>query len=116
MRVFLLYIQLRYKLLPYLYNLFCDQEEFGDPILRPLAYEFESTKRSPLDFISDQFLVGPSILQAPILEEHKRSRKVLLPGREPWLNANNGEWIRAQTVIEAPALQETPLYFRHGAI
>jgi alpha-glucosidase len=134
------YIRLRYKLLPYLYNLFIDQEEQGDPILRPLFYEFDAeappvrpdertqpedkwkkfltTKSgSALDIetLTDQFMVGPSILQAPIVDEKERSRHVLLPGGH-WLDARSGEWIHADHVRVSPERDETPLYIRNGAI
>jgi alpha-glucosidase len=110
------FIRLRYKLLPYLYNLFCDQEESGDPILRPLLYEFPNKRKSALDTMTDQFMVGPSILQAPILDPKRRDRKVVLPGKSPWLDARNGQWCEAGSIRVAPAEDETPLYVREGTV
>jgi alpha-glucosidase len=107
------YIRLRYKLFPYLYNLFALQEEQGDPILRPLFYEFED---EGLDKISDQFMVGPSILQAPFLEEGAKKRKVVLPGVEPWYDATSGEWQEPGERTTRAGKESTPLYLRAGAI
>ncbi len=107
------YIRLRYKLLPYLYNLFIDQEELGDPVLRPMSYEFED---DGLDLIDDQFLIGPSILQAPFVTENLKFREVLLPGTEPWYDASNGEWIQPGIVNVRKLKDATPLYISAGAI
>lgn len=111
------YIQQRYKLRPYLYNLFIRQAEQGDAILRPLFYDFDSTAELPLDRIEDQFLIGPSIMQAPILQEKERTRSVVLPGDAPWWSALDGRWLNGgRTVKAAPSEQQTPLYVRDGQI
>ncbi|AIE85449.1 glycoside hydrolase family 31 protein [Fimbriimonas ginsengisoli] len=107
------YIRLRYKLFPYLYNLFVQQEEQGDPILRPLFYEFDGVG---LDKIDDQFMVGPSILQAPFVEEGVKKRTVTLPGLEPWYDAANGDWIEPGERTAKAGRESTPLYLRAGAI
>jgi alpha-glucosidase len=106
------YIRLRYKLLPYLYNLFVEQEAEGDPILRPLFYEFHE---SGLSKINDQFMVGPSVLQAPFVEEGLQKRSLTLPGSLPWFDARNGEWVSGEQVARSKKA-ETPLYIRAGAI
>ncbi len=110
------YIRLRYRLLPYLYNIYCEHEESGDPVLRPLIYEFESSEEVPLEEVSDQFLLGPYIMQAPVMHETKRSRSLILPGSEPWLDAQDGKWLKPGMVKVRPVLDETPMYFREGAI
>lgn len=112
MQVVRKYIRLRYKLLPYLYNLFVDQEELGDPILRPLLYDYGD---DGLDRVDDQFLVGPSILQAPIVGKD-RTRKLVLPGTEPWFDGVTGNWLEPSEVEVKPSAQETPLFIRAGAI
>jgi alpha-glucosidase len=109
------YIRLRYKLLPYLYNLFVDQEELGDPPLRPLLYEFSALAKDGLEEITHEFLVGPAILQAPVLDARRRMVSVLLPGDAPWLDARTGEWVMGQARVR-PSGEETPLYLREGAV
>lgn len=109
------YIQLRYRLLPYLYNLFVEQERLGEPILRPLMAEFESRAGHDLAEIDDEFMVGPSILQAPLLS-HGGHRCVVLPGRAPWFEATSGTWVQPGALAAKRAVQTTPLYLREGAI
>jgi len=107
------YIRLRYKLLPYLYNLFAEGEVTGDPTLRPLFYHFDEPG---LDEIQDQFMVGPSLLQAPFLDESSKSRTVRLPGTEAWYDASNGDWIAPGDTTARRGRETTPLYIRTGAI
>ncbi|MCB8933627.1 MAG: hypothetical protein H6534_09310, partial [Chthonomonadaceae bacterium] len=109
------YIRLRYRFLPYLYNLFAEQELSGEPILRPLVAEFDSRPGVDLAEVADQFLVGPYILQAPLLKR-ARNRCVVLPGRTSWLEANTGAWVKPGTHVANRALASTPLYLREGAI
>ena len=111
------YIRLRYKLRPYLYQLFQQQAACGEAILRPLFYDFPDRAEWPLGKIDDQFMVGPSILQAPIVQEKATSREVVLPGDDAWWSAMDTRWIKAPRRIKvAPKALQTPLYVREGAI
>lgn len=109
------YIRLRYKLLPYLYQLFMRQAELGDPVLRPVFYEF------PREFerfgsAADQFMVGPSILQAPKVDVDENERPVLLPSCG-WFDATLGRWCENQpSVIFQHELKTTPLFFRESSL
>ncbi len=103
------YTALRYKLIPYLYQLFIQQESDGDPMLRPIQYHFPGG-----DVPDDMFMVGESILQAPCLEEGK-GRKVKLPGKKKWFDARWGKWEKGNLEVECAAW-DTPLYFADGAI
>jgi len=108
------YVRLRYRLMPYLYNLFIDQEETGEAILRPLFYDFPDTRALPLHRIDDQFLVGPSILQAPFVHEKGDHREVVLPSGR-WLNGETGRWVEGnQKTIAVRDARSTPLFCREG--
>lgn len=107
------FIRLRYRLMPYLYNLFVQHEASGEPILRPLLYEFEEPG---LEDLGDEFMIGPSLLQAPVLEPETNSRRVVLPGGDPWLCARTGRWRQPGRHTVTTSLATTPLYLRHGAV
>jgi alpha-glucosidase len=110
------YVRLRYTLLPYLYNLFIDQEERGEAILRPLFYDFRDEPSLPLGNIDDQFMVGPAILQAPFLREDISQRNVVLPGRK-WLRADTGRWVPGGGLLRVRRqLGSTPLFLREGSL
>jgi alpha-glucosidase len=107
-------LELRYQLLPYLYNLFYAAAQTGAPILRPLVWHYP---QDPVTFnLSDQFLVGGDLLAAPVVQPGQTARAVYLP---------EGVWYRwgsdarregpAHIMAEAP-LAELPLFVRGGAI
>jgi alpha-glucosidase len=110
------YVQLRYKLRPYLYNLFVAQEETGEAILRPLFYDFEDVAELPLGRIEDQFMVGPAIMQAPFVEEAQTVRDVVLPAAR-WYSVLDAGWLEGGRVVSVEKAQRTtPLFVREGAI
>jgi alpha-glucosidase len=117
LRIMKHYIQLRYALRPYLYNLFIQQAAEGDAILRPLFHDFEDTAELPLGRLDDEFLVGPAILQAPILSEQERTREVLLPGPSSWFSVMDNRWqAGGQKIAVTPNAMQTPLYLREGSV
>lgn len=106
------FINLRYKFLPYLYNLFYTNHQAGEPILRPLFYEFNEEKYFNID---DAFMVGPFILQAPVLE-NKVQREVNLP-KGYWFDYLNNKWINGGRKIKFNVpLNKSLLFIRDGAI
>jgi alpha-glucosidase len=110
------YIRLRYKLLPYLYQLFVEQERRGAAILRPLFYDHADAPELPLGEIADQFAIGPALLQAPIVTPGTYARRVVLP-RATWFDARNGAFCRGNRSLSVRcALGETPLYIRAGSL
>ena len=116
MRIIRRYIRLRYKLLPYLYNLFVQQEETGEAILRPLLHDFKDKRSLPLDKIDDQFMVGPALMQAPVLDEHEHQRAATLPAGQ-WFDAMRGRWIVGDRHLKLKTDDKTtPLFIRDGSI
>ena len=110
------FVRLRYTLLPYLYNLFTDQEESGEAILRPLFYDFDDDPELSLSGIDDQFMVGPAIMQAPFVRRTGTRRDVVLPGRK-WLRADSGRWVRGGRRLPVRRHREaTPLFLREGSL
>ncbi|MCE0499380.1 MAG: hypothetical protein LV481_15675 [Methylacidiphilales bacterium] len=117
LRVLRHYIRLRYRLRPYLYQLFAQHERTGEAILRPLFYDFADSSKMPLGLVDDQFLVGPYILQAPFVQAEQKSREVVLPGKINWYDVSEGRWLKGNQKITVTAKSlETPLYIRDGTI
>lgn len=110
------YVRLRYKLLPYLYNLFIRNSETGDAIMRPLFYDFDDTRGLPLAHVNDQFLVGPWIMQAPFTVEGLQQREIALPAAR-WWRADTSRWMDGPARLKAERRQEsTPLFLREGGL
>ena len=118
-------IHTRYRLMPYLYNCFFAHHLTGDPVLRPLLYEFDDAAFENLD---DQFMVGDSILMAPIVERadaggsavvrgvRRQQRHVMLP-EGWWFDLRAGEWISGgRTILCSACLDEVPIFIRDGSI
>ncbi|MFQ3585533.1 MAG: DUF5110 domain-containing protein, partial [Cyanobacteriota bacterium] len=107
-------IELRYQLLPYLYSLFWESSQTGAPILRPLLYEFPDDPQT-YD-LSDQALLGPWLLAAPVVRPGVRQRAVYLPAGT-WFDWWTGQSYHGPTHILTPApLTHMPLFVRAGAI
>ncbi|MBD3320573.1 MAG: hypothetical protein GF350_05690 [Chitinivibrionales bacterium] len=115
-RIITRFIRLRYKLLPCIYNLFIRQERYGEPILRPLFYDFSDSRKLPLGGIDDQFMAGPSIMQAPFVDEGIVTRKAILP-HSRWYRADTGEWMSGgKEILLRKNDDSTPVFFRDRSI
>ncbi|SFR65664.1 glycoside hydrolase family 31 protein [Anaeromicropila populeti] len=108
------YIKLRYRLLPYFYDLFWEHERNGLPVIRPLVLEFPEDRNTWE--MNDQFMVGSHILVAPVVNQGQRMRLVYLP-EGIWEDYWTGERHVGGTYIkrEAP-LEVCPMYIKAGTI
>lgn len=108
------YIRLRYRFLPYLYNVFREAALTGLPVIRPLALEFPGDEAGLR--VWDEFLVGGDLLVAPVYLPAATHRAVYLPEGE-WVHYRTKTHYRgpAHILVEAP-LTELPLFVRAGAI
>ena len=79
-------IDLKYKLMPYVYAQSKQAAEKGLPMVRALFVEFPQDKGAWQ--IDNEYLFGSDILVAPLFEEGKKERDVYLP---------QGQWIDYQT-------------------
>lgn len=114
------YIELRYQLLPYLYNLFQQAAQNGAPIMRPLVWQYPTDTNT--FNLNDQFMLGPDLLVAPVAQPGLTARTVYLP-RGVWYRwrADDAkadiESFEGPTHITADApLEEMPLFVRGGAL
>ncbi|MCY6958651.1 glycoside hydrolase family 31 protein [Clostridium brassicae] len=108
------YIKFRYELLPYLYNLFYDSVKHGEPVLRPLIYEFQEDNE--VVNINDEFMFGENVLIAPILEKGCTERKVYLP-QGNWINYYTMEQHKGKATINVSApLEIIPVFVKEGSI
>ena len=76
------YILLRERLRPYLHAQAKEASRTGMPVMRPLLLDFPEDERC-WD-VDDQFLFGPDLLVAPVLEQHASERSVYLPAGTEW--------------------------------
>ncbi|MFW5786131.1 MAG: TIM-barrel domain-containing protein [bacterium] len=108
------YLELRYRLLPYLYQLFREHTDEGTPIMRPLLWHYPDDPA--VANLNDEFLLGESILVAPITRPGRFARAVYLPeGRwqDFWTGARHDG--PCHVLADAP-LDRIPLFIRIPAI
>lgn len=72
------YIRQRQDMLPYISELAENVTARGVPTVRPLWWEFPTDKQAY--GISDQYLLGPELLVAPVTVQGARSKSVYFPG------------------------------------
>lgn len=102
-------IQLRTSLLPYLYTAFYDYYKKGIPPFRAMVLEIGIIE------VTDQYMMGPSILVAPVFTGQKE-RKVILPAGN-WYNFYNGKYVgNNETIVVETRLEQIPLFVKDGAI
>ncbi len=108
------YLELRYRMLPYIYSAVRECTLTGMPVMRSLWLHY------PADPVAvargDEYLWGRDILVAPVVEQGATSRAVYLP-RGDWWDFWSGERMKGgREITRAVDLETTPLYVRAGAI
>lgn len=108
------YVDLRYELMPYMYDLFRIMEQQGLPIIRPLVLQFH--KDICVNNINDQFMVGDNMLVAPIIEPGITNRLVYLPEGK-WVDYWSGEVESGnQYIVKSAKLDECPIYIKYNSM
>ncbi|WP_199431485.1 glycoside hydrolase family 31 protein [Qaidamihabitans albus] len=107
-------LALRERLRPYLMAQMRIAHDTGMPPMRPLFVDFPGDGAA-WD-VDDEFLLGPDLLVAPVLDPGARSRAVYLPAGTGWTDAWTGVEHAGGTTIEAEApLERIPVFLRAGA-
>jgi alpha-glucosidase len=106
-------IELRYQLLPHLYNLLEETSRTGAPVFRPLLYDYpEDPATWERD---DEFLWGRDVLVAPVLREGVTDREVYLP-KGDWYDFWTAAKVEGGRTFRVPVtLDDTPIFVRAGA-
>lgn len=82
-------IQIREKFIHEILDLVEQASYTGEPVIRYMSYEFPS---EPVEMITDQFMLGPQLLIAPIVTPNQTGRQVYLP---------KGHWEHKDTIIDS---------------
>jgi alpha-D-xyloside xylohydrolase len=106
-------LQLRYRLMPYLYSAAVLAARTGEPIMRALLVD---SPADPAAWTAElEYLLGPDLLVAPMTDPDG-TRSVYLPEGEwvdYWTGAVHGG--RRYVTVSTP-LEQIPLFVRHGAL
>jgi alpha-glucosidase/alpha-D-xyloside xylohydrolase len=108
------YLELRYRMLPYLYSAVRECAVTGMPIMRSLWLHYPDDPQAIAR--DDEYLWGRDILIAPVVEQGATSRRVYLP-KGGWWDFWTGDRIEgSREITRAVDLETIPLYVRAGAI
>ena len=107
-------LMIRESLMPYIYSLAWASHELGEPIIRPLVYEFQDDDNT--HSIDDEFMLGPFLLLTPALDKGIKERYAYLP-RGRWLDLRRGREVDGGKIasIDVP-MGDPPMLIRSGGI
>mgnify|MGYP000807142329 FL=1 len=105
------YLFLRERLRPYIRECMDETSLSGMPVMRPLFFDFYKDKTAWE--IEDEYMFGPDILVAPVMEENTSERKVYLPEGAIWTDANTKKAYSGGRNVTVPApLDIIPVFIR----
>ncbi|NYF90217.1 glycoside hydrolase family 31 protein [Tunturiibacter empetritectus] len=109
------YLKLRYTLMPYIYSLGWFTHQTGAPFMRALFMDFPHDNK--ISNITDEYMFGPALLVAPVVEQGANTREVYLPDGADWYNFWTNERLHGGQTLTANAPIDTiPLFVRAGSI
>ncbi|MDB5088728.1 MAG: alpha-glucosidase [Mucilaginibacter sp.] len=108
-------IELRYRLLPYIYSGFYQSHKTGMPLSRTLAINYTNDENVFDVKYQNQFLFGDAILVAPV-ESTKFIEDVYLPADEWYRLSTDEKFTGGRSIIADAPLTDLPVFIKAGAI
>ncbi|MBQ9122783.1 MAG: glycoside hydrolase family 31 protein [Lachnospiraceae bacterium] len=107
------YLFIRERLRPYIRECMRAASKTGEPVMRPMFFDFPQDETCWQ--VEDQYMFGPDLLVAPVMEVGLTSRKVYLPSGLSWTEASTGKVFKGGQTIEVEApLHIIPVFVREG--
>ena len=108
------FIELRYKMLPYLYTAFYQYVKDGTPMVKPLVLLDQEDHQTY--YRTDEFLFGKHLLVCPILQPNSKGRRMYVP-KGNWFNYWTHEVVEGGKELWVDAdIDSIPLFVKEGAI
>lgn len=108
------YMELRAKMKPYIRYLMKQASRQGDPVIRPMFYEFPD--ENIMYDLKEQYMFGPELLVAPVLYEGMKELSVVLPKGETWIYAwTKEEFVGGKQVIVQTPRDIIPVFVKKGS-
>ena len=109
-------IEVRYRLIPYLYKTFVEAREKNDMLFRPLSFDYPDDKLARE--CETQLMLGEECMIAPVYEQNAGGRAVYLP-EDMTLIKLSGTRVEKQELTKGlhyveVALNEVPLFVKKG--
>lgn len=108
------FIELRYRLLPYIYSVFWEHHKHKFPILRPMVMQEQENQLT--HSIQDTFTFGDKILVSPVTEPGATRKNVYLPAGK-WYNYWTHELLNGgqEHLTDAP-IDSMPVFVKAGSV
>ena len=107
-------IELRYRLLPYLYSAFWKHTFDGTPILKPLSFVFQSDEN--VRGVENEFMFGMQLLISPVVKKGQKQQQLYLPEGN-WFDYETGiKYTGGQTITIKTPLSKIPIFVAEGAV
>lgn len=108
------FIELRYRLLPYIYSAFWEHTRYGFPVLRPVVMQEQDNFSN--HFREEEFTFGDKILLSPVMEAGATTKNVYLP-QGKWYHYWNHELFEGGKVHVIDAqLDSMPIFVKAGSV
>ncbi|WP_343667198.1 TIM-barrel domain-containing protein [Chitinophaga sp.] len=109
------YINLRYRLLPYIYSVFYEAMETGMPVMRSLAIDYTQDVHVYDSRFQQQFQLGSAFMIAPF-ESNQQYGEIYFP-RGGWYDLYTDEQIAGEQIkMSTLGMHELPVYVKAGSI
>ncbi len=106
------YLLLREKLRPYVRTCMEAASKTGEPVMRPLFFDFPEDKHAWE--VEDAYMFGKDILVAPVMEAGMSEREVYLPSGAEWREVSAGrKYAGGQTVMADAPIDVIPVFARN---
>ena len=107
-------IELRYRLMPYIYTMAFENNQTGLPLMRPLFFEEEDNQ--DLLHISDTYLWGDAFLVSTITDAGLKSKEVYMPKNSVWFDFVSGKKYQGGKSYTIKTREENiPVFVRGGS-
>ena len=108
------YIELRYRLIPYIYTLARTAHDTGVPLMRPLWFRFPDDEKAAT--CDSQYMLGDALLVNPVTRKGARKWTTYLPGGR-WYDFFTGESVDGGgEITKKVALEDIPVYVPAGTL
>ncbi|MEO7048669.1 MAG: TIM-barrel domain-containing protein [Ferruginibacter sp.] len=108
-------MNLRYRLMPYIYSEAWQISSKGSTMMRPMVMDFKNDAVAVSQ--AYQYMFGKSFLVAPVTEPGVTDINVYLPKNTGWFNFWTGKYFTGgQTVLTASPQDIIPVYVKAGSI
>jgi alpha-glucosidase len=108
------FIELRYRLMPYIYSAYWEHHKYGFPILRPMVMLEQDVPENRNR--EDEFTFGDKILISPVFEPGQKSKMVYLP-KGKWFDYWSHEGLEGgkEHSVLTP-LDSLPIFVKAGSV